>query len=212
MADKANTDRSFFMGRVGAVCETVNITHQMWDIVLYICVWKSLIQVIPKPGLTMINSSVSPKQPTLVYKMIQIFRISWKYSEFPLLVKHNDGSWEASDWLMRLQWAQKTACDWVVFVLVSFLRLAVATQQEARVSLNVEGAMLMSVFVSNGTFSMVKGLRLKDGNPWRWFPNRYEKRGPGWNGTERAWRALGLGHWAAGSKQMKLMLVSLVAR
>ncbi|MEQ2159746.1 hypothetical protein GOODEAATRI_026369, partial [Goodea atripinnis] len=64
-------------------------------------------------------------------------------------------------------WAQETACYWVVSVLASFLRLAVVSQQEATVSLYAEGAMLMPVFVSNGTLWMVKGLLLKDGKPER---------------------------------------------
>lgn len=108
------------------------------------------------------------------------------YSEVPLLEQHNDGSWGPSDWLIILRWAQETTFDWVFFVLASLLRVAVVTQQEATVSLNVEGAMLMPVFVSNGTYSMVKGLRLKDGKPSGDFPTATRRKGPDGDGTGRA--------------------------
>lgn len=44
-------------------------------------------------------------------------------------VGHNDGSSEASDWLIPLRWAQKTCFDWLAALLASFLRLAVAALQ-----------------------------------------------------------------------------------
>lgn len=79
-------------------------------------------------------------------------------------VGHNDGSSEASDWLMPLRWAQEAASDWPSAVLASFLGLAVAAPQASQTdySLYAEGAMLMPGFVSTAALWMVKGLRLEE--------------------------------------------------
>lgn len=73
-------------------------------------------------------------------------------------VGHNDGSSEASDWLIPLRWAQTAASDWLSAVLASFLVAALQASQ-------TEGAMLMPGFVSTAALWMVKGLRVEDREP-----------------------------------------------
>lgn len=111
-------------------------------------------------------------------------------------VGHNDGSSQASDWLTPLRWAREAASDWLSAVLASFLGLAVAAPQAARsdYSLYAEGAMLMPGFVSTAALWMVKGLRLEEWEPLRWFLSRDEKRRAGWDGTGSVRGQLLLGH------------------
>lgn len=71
-------------------------------------------------------------------------------------VGHNDGSSEASDWLISLRWAQKTASYWLNAGVASLPRLAVAASQASQTdSLYVEGAMLMPGFTSTAVLWML---------------------------------------------------------